>query len=33
VLDARRPADGPVATLHLPANAGITFHGTWRPAA
>ena len=31
ILDARRLADGPVATLHLQTNTGITFHGTWRP--
>lgn len=31
ILDARRVSDGPVATLDLPANTGITFHGTWRP--
>lgn len=32
ILDARRVSDGPVATLGLPANTGITFHGSWRPA-
>lgn len=31
VMDARRLADGPVATLHLPHNEGLTFHGTWQP--
>lgn len=32
VIDARRVADGPVATLRLAANAGTTFHGCWVPA-
>jgi len=29
VFDARKLADGPVCTLRLPVNAGMTFHGTW----
>jgi all-trans-8'-apo-beta-carotenal 15,15'-oxygenase len=29
ILDARRVTDGPVCTLHLPTNAGMTFHGNW----
>ena len=33
ILDARNVSDGPVATLTLPGNTGITFHGTWRPGA
>jgi all-trans-8'-apo-beta-carotenal 15,15'-oxygenase len=33
IIDARRVADGPVCTLKLRENAGITFHGTWVPAA
>lgn len=33
ILDARRVADGPVATLRLPGNTGITFHGVWRTNA
>ena len=32
ILDARRVADGPVCTLRLRENAGITFHGAWVPA-
>jgi all-trans-8'-apo-beta-carotenal 15,15'-oxygenase len=32
IIDARRVADGPVCTLKLRENAGITFHGTWVPA-
>ena len=30
ILDPRRVSDGPVATLCLPGNSGITFHGVWR---
>lgn len=30
VFDARKIADGPLATLDLPGNTGLTFHGTWR---
>jgi all-trans-8'-apo-beta-carotenal 15,15'-oxygenase len=33
ILDARRVADGPVCTLKLRENAGITFHGNWVPSA
>lgn len=33
ILDARCVADGPICTLKLRENAGITFHGTWVPAA
>lgn len=33
VLSARAVEDGPIATLHLPVHAGLTFHGTWVPAA
>lgn len=33
ILDARRVADGPVCTLKLRENSGITFHGTWVPGA
>jgi len=29
VFDARKIKDGPVCTLKLPANAGMTFHGAW----
>jgi all-trans-8'-apo-beta-carotenal 15,15'-oxygenase len=29
ILDALGVSDGPVATIHLPLNAGTTFHGTW----
>lgn len=29
ILNALAVADGPVATIHLPVNAGTTFHGTW----
>ena len=29
ILDARRVSDGPVCTLRLRENAGITFHGAW----
>lgn len=32
VLDARRVGDGPICTIHLPVNAGLTFHGAWVPA-
>jgi len=32
ILDARRVADGPICTLRLRENAGITFHGAWVPA-
>ncbi len=32
ILDARQVDEGPVCTLHLPFNAGITFHGAWMPA-
>lgn len=30
VLDARRLEDGPLCTVHLPVNTGVSFHGTWR---
>ena len=33
ILDARRISDGPVCTLKLRENAGITFHGAWVPAS
>lgn len=33
ILDARQVSDGPVCTLKLRENAGITFHGTWVPQA
>jgi carotenoid cleavage dioxygenase-like enzyme len=33
ILDARRVSDGPVCTLKLRENAGITFHGAWVPAS
>ncbi|MCG8589147.1 MAG: carotenoid oxygenase family protein [Proteobacteria bacterium] len=33
VLDAQHVADGPVCTLQLPQNAGVTFHGCWIPGA
>lgn len=29
VFDARKVADGPICTLHLPVNGGMTFHGIW----
>ncbi len=32
ILDARAIEDGPVCTLRLHENAGITFHGCWIPA-
>jgi all-trans-8'-apo-beta-carotenal 15,15'-oxygenase len=32
VLDARCIADGPVATIKLRENTGVTFHGVWVPA-
>lgn len=31
IIDARRVSDGPVCTLKLRENAGITFHGSWVP--
>lgn len=31
ILDARRLSDGPLCTLKLRENAGITFHGAWVP--
>jgi all-trans-8'-apo-beta-carotenal 15,15'-oxygenase len=33
ILDARRVSDGPVCTLKLRENAGITFHGAWVPSS
>lgn len=33
VLDARDLAAGPLCTVHLPVNAGLTFHGAWRRAS
>ena len=29
ILDARRVSDGPVATLKLRENTGVSFHGDW----
>ncbi len=31
VLEAERPDEGPVCTLHLPTNVGSSFHGSWLP--
>jgi carotenoid cleavage dioxygenase len=33
VLDASAPAEGPVATVHLPPRIPLGFHGNWVPAA
>ena len=29
IFDAKSLSDGPICTIHLPMNAGTTFHGTW----
>ncbi len=30
VLDAREPSQGPLCTVRLPVNTGLSFHGFWR---
>lgn len=33
VLDAAAPAEGPVATVHIPARVPLGFHGNWLPTS